>query len=50
MQKITPCLWFDDRAEEAANFYAAIFKNSKIKSIAAMAKQAQRFRENQRER
>jgi predicted 3-demethylubiquinone-9 3-methyltransferase (glyoxalase superfamily) len=34
MQKITPCLWFDDQAEEAANFYAAIFKNSKIKTIA----------------
>ena len=33
MQKITPCLWFDDRAEEAANFYASIFKNSKITSI-----------------
>ena len=30
MQKITPCLWFDDKAEEAANFYASIFKNSKI--------------------
>jgi len=24
---ITPCLWFDDQAEEAARFYAAIFKN-----------------------
>jgi predicted 3-demethylubiquinone-9 3-methyltransferase (glyoxalase superfamily) len=31
-QKITPCLWFDDQAEEAANFYTAIFKNSKITS------------------
>lgn len=30
MQKITPCLWFDDQAEEAANFYTAIFHNSKI--------------------
>jgi predicted 3-demethylubiquinone-9 3-methyltransferase (glyoxalase superfamily) len=29
-QKITPFLWFDDRAEEAANFYVSIFKNSKI--------------------
>ncbi len=33
MQKITPCLWFDDNAEEAVNFYIALFKNSKIKSI-----------------
>jgi len=29
-QKITPFLWFDDKAEEAAKFYASIFKNSKI--------------------
>jgi predicted 3-demethylubiquinone-9 3-methyltransferase (glyoxalase superfamily) len=28
--KITPCLWFDDQAEEAANFYCSIFKNSQI--------------------
>ena len=30
---ITPCLWFDTQAEEAANFYCAIFKSSKITSI-----------------
>ncbi len=34
MQKITPCLWFDGKAEEAANFYVSIFKNSKILSLA----------------
>jgi predicted 3-demethylubiquinone-9 3-methyltransferase (glyoxalase superfamily) len=34
MQKITPFLWFDDKAEEAANFYISIFKNSKILNIA----------------
>ena len=34
MQKITPFLWFDDKAEEAAKFYVSIFKNSKIGSIA----------------
>jgi predicted 3-demethylubiquinone-9 3-methyltransferase (glyoxalase superfamily) len=28
--KITPCLWFDNQAEEAANFYTGIFRNSKI--------------------
>lgn len=30
MQKITPFLWFDDKAEEALNFYTSIFKNSRI--------------------
>ena len=33
MQKISPFLWFDGKAEEAANFYVAIFKNSKIVSL-----------------
>ena len=33
MQKITPFLWFNDQAEEAMNFYTAIFKNSKISSV-----------------
>ena len=33
MPKITPCLWFDNQAEEAVNFYVSIFKNSKIGSI-----------------
>ena len=31
--KIAPCLWFDDRAEEAARFYVGIFKNSKILDV-----------------
>ena len=30
MQKITPFLWFDDQAEEAAKFYTSVFKKSKI--------------------
>ena len=34
IQKITPFLWFDDNAEEAAKFYTSIFKNSKIIDIA----------------
>jgi len=34
MQKITPFLWFDTKAEEAAKFYTSIFKNSEIVSIA----------------
>lgn len=33
MQKITPFLWFDTEAEEAANFYVSIFKHSKIVSV-----------------
>jgi len=33
MQKITPFLWFDDKAEEAANFYVSLFKNSKIDTV-----------------
>lgn len=30
VQKITPCLWFDDQAEEAARFYTSVFPNSRI--------------------
>ena len=33
MQKITPFLWFNDRAEEATNFYVSIFKNSKVTRV-----------------
>jgi predicted 3-demethylubiquinone-9 3-methyltransferase (glyoxalase superfamily) len=32
-QKITPFLWFDNQAEEAANLYTSIFKNSKMGTI-----------------
>lgn len=38
LQRIAPCLWFDDRAEEAANFYVAIFPNSRITQIARYGK------------
>ena len=34
MKKITPCLWFDDNAEEAVNFYVSVFKNSRIGKMA----------------
>jgi predicted 3-demethylubiquinone-9 3-methyltransferase (glyoxalase superfamily) len=34
VQRIAPCLWFDNQAEEAAKFYTSIFKNSKIVKIA----------------
>jgi len=33
MQKITPCLWFDSQAEEAARYYTGIFKDSRITEI-----------------
>lgn len=33
MQKFTPCLWFDSKAEEAAGFYTSIFKNSQITAV-----------------
>ena len=33
-QRISPCLWFDDQAEEAATFYTGIFRNSRIVSVA----------------
>jgi predicted 3-demethylubiquinone-9 3-methyltransferase (glyoxalase superfamily) len=33
MQKITPFLWFDGKAQEAADFYTAIFKNSRITEV-----------------
>jgi predicted 3-demethylubiquinone-9 3-methyltransferase (glyoxalase superfamily) len=32
--KITPCLWFDGNAEDAANFYVSVFPNSKITEVA----------------
>ena len=32
-QRITPCLWFDTEAEEAARFYVSIFRNSRITAI-----------------
>ena len=33
IQKITPCLWFDDQAEAAATYYTGIFENSKITKV-----------------
>jgi len=33
VQKLTPCLWFDDQAEAAAKFYCSIFDHSKITAI-----------------
>lgn len=36
MQKITPFLWYSDKAEEAAVFYASIFPDSRVNSVVAM--------------
>ena len=33
IQRITPCLWFDDQAEPAANFYVSVFPNSRITAV-----------------
>jgi len=43
-QKITPCLWFDTEAEEAAKFYCSVFKDSKLGKVSAVTpKPAERF-------
>jgi predicted 3-demethylubiquinone-9 3-methyltransferase (glyoxalase superfamily) len=39
-QRITPFLWFDDRAEEAAGFYVSIFPNSRIKGVSRYTDEA----------
>jgi predicted 3-demethylubiquinone-9 3-methyltransferase (glyoxalase superfamily) len=43
MQNITPCLWFDSEAQEAANFYTSIFKNSKIKTVSRYSETGKEF-------
>jgi predicted 3-demethylubiquinone-9 3-methyltransferase (glyoxalase superfamily) len=42
MQKITPFLWFDDQAEEAAKFYTSVFKNSKVGKITRYGEAAEK--------
>jgi predicted 3-demethylubiquinone-9 3-methyltransferase (glyoxalase superfamily) len=37
-QRITPCLWFDDQAEQAANFYTSIFPNARITEVTRFGK------------
>src|SRR5918995_1426645 len=39
MQKISPCLWFDDNAEKAVKFYVSIFKNSKVGNVTRYGKE-----------
>jgi predicted 3-demethylubiquinone-9 3-methyltransferase (glyoxalase superfamily) len=38
-RQIIPCLWFDNQAEEAVNFYTSVFENSKIESISYYGKE-----------
>jgi predicted 3-demethylubiquinone-9 3-methyltransferase (glyoxalase superfamily) len=40
-QKITPCLWFDTEAEDAAKFYCSVFKNSRITNISRYGNEGQ---------
>ncbi|GET25078.1 VOC family protein [Prolixibacter sp. NT017] len=39
--QITPCLWFDHQAEEAARFYTSVFRNSKIENISYYGSEGQ---------
>jgi predicted 3-demethylubiquinone-9 3-methyltransferase (glyoxalase superfamily) len=43
VRRIAPCLWFDDEAEDAATFYASIFRNSKIGRIARYGEAGHEF-------
>jgi predicted 3-demethylubiquinone-9 3-methyltransferase (glyoxalase superfamily) len=38
IQRITPCLWFDEQAEDAARFYSGIFPNSRIVAVSRYGK------------
>ncbi len=40
-QRITPFLWFENQAEEAARFYTSIFKNSKVSTTTGYSKEAE---------
>jgi predicted 3-demethylubiquinone-9 3-methyltransferase (glyoxalase superfamily) len=39
MQKISPCLWFDNNAEDAVEFYVSIFKNAKVSNVTRYGKE-----------
>ena len=49
-QRIAPCLWFDDQAEEAASFYVSVFKNSQITSSRATRTPGRRSTRGRRDR
>ena len=39
IQRITPCLWFDDQAEAAVAFYTGIFRNSRVAEVSRRVEQ-----------
>jgi predicted 3-demethylubiquinone-9 3-methyltransferase (glyoxalase superfamily) len=41
MKKLIPCLWFDNQAEEAANFYVSVFKDASVEKVARYGKEGQ---------
>ncbi|WP_371366947.1 VOC family protein [Pseudomonas sp. QL9] len=43
IQRITPCLWFDDQAEQAVAFYAAIFPNSRVLAVSRYGEAGREF-------
>ncbi|MBJ7310646.1 VOC family protein [Rugamonas sp. CCM 8940] len=47
MPKITPCLWFDEQAEEAVEFYTGIFPNSKVQAVARYGEAGQEVHRKQ---
>jgi predicted 3-demethylubiquinone-9 3-methyltransferase (glyoxalase superfamily) len=47
MQKISPCLWFDNNAEDAVQFYISIFKNSKVDNVTRYGKEGYEFHKKQ---
>lgn len=42
MKRLTPCIWFNDQAEQAAKFYCSVFKNSRITKVARYGESASR--------
>jgi predicted 3-demethylubiquinone-9 3-methyltransferase (glyoxalase superfamily) len=43
LQRISPCLWFDDQAEQAVDFYTSIFKNSRVVSTSRYGEAGREF-------
>ncbi len=50
IQRITPCLWFDDQAEEAVKFFTGVFKNSKVGRVSRYGEAGREFHESRRAR
>jgi predicted 3-demethylubiquinone-9 3-methyltransferase (glyoxalase superfamily) len=50
MHKITPCLWFDDKAEEQQSFMPPFLKTQRLATLPVMEKKGTRFTEGRQER